>query len=177
MWMRWVWLGHIHKCVPHSSTLGSSMQTAGPAGPWFALDPNVSEWGTHLWMRPRQTHRILSFTSIFEMIWLLNMKYNFTFKNQIIKRRGNLKTHEDADLKMAATRQCYVLVIICMTFLFCHIIRIFLAIHEVFVVDQYRQGVHSFWYEIYINISNLTYCAVTKNEYHAVTGPVLWLPT
>ena len=60
MWMQWVWLGHIHKCVPHSSTLGSSMQTAGPAGPWFALDPNVSEWGTHLWMRPRQTHRILS---------------------------------------------------------------------------------------------------------------------
>ena len=32
-----------HEDSMEDSTLGYSMQTAGPAGPWFALDPNVSE--------------------------------------------------------------------------------------------------------------------------------------
>ena len=59
-------------------------------------------------------------------------------KNQIIKRRGNLQNQQNADVKTAATRQCYVLVVICITFVVSHVIRISLAIHEIFVVDHYR---------------------------------------
>ena len=59
MWMRWVWLGHIHKfyVILWYWSFQGRLQACGP---WSALDSNFSEIGTHLWMRSRQTHCLLS---------------------------------------------------------------------------------------------------------------------
>lgn len=92
---------------------------------------------------------VLFYLNIFRLIFFgfgpfaLLVYFNYNIYSFIKHRRdvGNGQNQQNAAVKAAAARQSYVLFVICIIFIFCHMIRISLAIHEMFVIDHYRQSI------------------------------------
>lgn len=92
---------------------------------------------------------VLLYLNLFRLVFFgfgpfaLLVYFNYNIYSFIKHRRdvGNGQNQQNAAVKAAATRQSYVLFVICIFFIFCHIIRISLAIHEMFVIDHYRQSI------------------------------------
>ena len=75
----------------------------------------------------------------FTLLVVFNYKIYVVIKRRReMAARASSNSHQNMALKAAATRQSYVLFVICSFFCFCHLLRIFLAVHELFVLDHYK---------------------------------------